>query len=194
MIHLARQRCCRWFQRRPAAEQTSAKEHTIYHKEEAMSQQACVVQINVNSAGGVPKHPVARALLTYEGVQGDRQNDRKNHGGPLRAVSLYAIECIDALRAEGHPISAGSTGENITLRGLDWATLKPGDRLIIGERVRIEITNYVAPCKTIAASFSDQQFKRVSQKVHPGWSRLYARVLIEGTIHVGDAVDWDFGL
>ena len=29
---------------------------------------------------------------------------------------------------------------------------------------------------------------RVAQKVHPGWSRLYARVLREGTVRTGDAV------
>jgi MOSC domain-containing protein YiiM len=36
--------------------------------------------------------------------------------------------------------------------------------------------------------FRDGEFKRVSQKLHPGWSRLYARVLREGTIQIGEPV------
>jgi len=31
---------------------------------------------------------------------------------------------------------------------------------------------------------------RVAQKVHPGWSRLYARVLREGSVQIGDAVSF----
>ena len=37
-------------------------------------------------------------------------------------------------------------------------------------------------------SFKDGEFARVSQKRHPGWSRVYARVLVEGTIRQGDPV------
>jgi len=35
-------------------------------------------------------------------------------------------------------------------------------------------------------SVSDGGVVRVSEKVHPGWSRFYARVLKEGTLRVGD--------
>ncbi len=28
----------------------------------------------------------------------------------------------------------------------------------------------------------------MAQEAHPGWSRLYARVLVEGTVRVGDVV------
>jgi MOSC domain-containing protein YiiM len=44
----------------------------------------------------------------------------------------------------------------------------------------------VFPCKTIKASFIDGKFIRIAQKLHPGWSRVYARVLSEGQIHFGD--------
>jgi MOSC domain-containing protein YiiM len=91
------------------------------------------------------------------------------------------------LRAEGHPIDAGTTGENLTIEGLDWSALVPGVRLIIGE-AELEITSYVVPCRNITASFANGEFKRIGQNIHPGWSRLYARVLREGTVRVGDAV------
>jgi MOSC domain-containing protein YiiM len=148
-----------------------------------------LVQINVNPEGGVPKHAVPSARIHSEGVEGDRQRYLEFHGGPLRAVSLYSAEHIAALKAEGHPISPGSTGENLTISGLDWEALGVGDRLRIGAEVEIEITNHASPCENIGASFADGRFKRMSQKVHPGWSRLYARVLQPGTVRTGDAVE-----
>jgi MOSC domain-containing protein YiiM len=150
---------------------------------------ARVVQVNVNPDGGVPKYPVSSAEVTVNGVTGDRQRDRRNHGGPSRAVSLYSHDLIQALQAEGHAITPGSAGENLTIEGLDWPALQVGDRLRIGRRLRIEITGYAAPCENIIDSFAGGKFIRISQKVNPGWSRLYARVLDEGTVHEGDAVE-----
>jgi MOSC domain-containing protein YiiM len=149
-----------------------------------------VIQINVNPNGGVPKHAVASAEITVKGVRGDKQRDRRFHGGPQRAVSLYSYERIQALQAEGHPIAPGSTGENLTIGGLDWAAIDVGDRLRIGELV-IEITGYAVPCNNIGGSFADGLSKRISQKLHPGWSRLYAKVLAAAAVHAGDPVVWE---
>src|SRR5437899_862580 len=77
-----------------------------------------VHQINVSN-GGVPKHPVPEARITVDGVAGDCQRSPKIHGGPDRAVCLFSLEVIEALRAEGHSIAPGSSGENLTLAGLD---------------------------------------------------------------------------
>jgi len=145
-----------------------------------------VHSINV-SDGGVPKRPRAGAWIRTGGVEGDRQGDLRFHGGPDRAVSLYSWDLIQALRTEGHPIVPGAIAENLTLAGIDWASMRPGARLAIGE-VRLEITRYTSPCQKIAGAFRDGGFRRVSQKMHPGWSRLYARVLAEGRISAGDAV------
>ena len=136
----------------------------------------------------MPKTRVLQARITFAGVEGDRQRDRRFHGGPLRAVSLYSLELIENLQCAGHPIEAGSTGENLTLEGIDWSELRPGIGLRIGE-CELEITSYVVPCKKIAASFADGDFKRLSQKLHPGNSRVYARVLREGTVREGDEVE-----
>jgi MOSC domain-containing protein YiiM len=95
---------------------------------------------------------------------------------------------IEALRAEGHPIGPGSSGENLTLAGLDWVRVAPGDRLTIGEQVRLELTEYTTPCRLTAQWFTDGDFRRIAHEQHPGWSRLYARVLREGVVKTGDAV------
>ena len=145
-----------------------------------------LVSINT-SKGGVPKLPRPVCVITANGLEGDRQRDLEYHGGPLRAVCLYSQDLIAALQAEGHPIGAGTIGENLTVAGVSWSEMIPGATLDIGE-VRIELTAYAAPCNKIAASFRDRRMGRVAQKAHPGWSRLYARVLKQGTVRVGDRV------
>lgn len=144
-------------------------------------------QISI-SDGGVPKLPVAEARVTVEGVAGDRQRNLEAHGGVERAVCLFSLEVIESLQAEGHSIKPGSSGENLTIAGLEWAELKPGDRLRIGDTVRLEIVKYTEPCRFNAQWFQDGNFNRINQKKHPGWSRLYARVLAEGVVRPGDRV------
>src|SRR4051812_30932388 len=144
--------------------------------------------INVSN-GGVPKIARTAAAVRVNGVEGDRQRDLRNHGGPLRAVCLYSLELIRALQAEGHSIEVGSIGENFTLSGVPWEQMVPGATLEVGE-VQIELTRHAAPCKNLLPYFVGGKFVRVAQKAHPGWSRLYARVLREGTVQVGDAVSF----
>jgi MOSC domain-containing protein YiiM len=103
-------------------------------------------------------------------------------------LSLYSKELIDALRQEGHPIGAGTAGENVTVQGVDWNLVMPGVRVRLADSVLLEITSFTKPCKTIRDSFQGGAFVRISQKVHPGWSRVYAKVLQEGEIRTGDAV------
>jgi MOSC domain-containing protein YiiM len=139
------------------------------------------------SNGGVPKLAVESATVSEQGMEGDRQRNRRFHGGPARALCLYAQERIDGLVAEGHPIEPGAVGENVTIAGLPWEHVRPGARLDIGE-VEVEVTSYTSPCENIAGAFLDGRFVRISQKVHPGWSRVYVRVLRNGRIRVGDPV------
>lgn len=151
------------------------------------SHEGRIHQINV-SFGGVPKTPIAAGTVTTEGLDGDFHDDYRSHGGTMRALCLYTLEQIERLQAESHPIFPGSAGENITLAGIPLATLVPGARLSLGDAVLIEITEYTTPCKTIARSFGDGDFTRISQKVHPGESRVYARVLRGGEIRAGQPV------
>lgn len=57
------------------------------------------------SQGGVPKNYVFVVTVMGDRIEGDDQANKKYHGGPDRAVCLFSQERIDALRAEGHPIS-----------------------------------------------------------------------------------------
>jgi MOSC domain-containing protein YiiM len=140
------------------------------------------------SNGGVPKRAVVEAHVRVGGLEGDWQKNRKHHGGPDRAVCLYALERIEALRAEGHPIAPGDVGENVTTVGLEWSRVVPGVRLQLGATCVLEITSYTEPCRTIRHAFSDGRSERIGQDRHVGWSRVYARVLTEGTVHTDDLI------
>ena len=144
-------------------------------------------QVNV-SDGGVPKLPVEAARITTNGVEGDRQASETVHGGPHRAVSILGIEAIRRVAAEGHPIGPGTTGENLTTEGFDVSALPVGTRLAIGEEVVLEISQPTNPCRTIRHSFADLRFGRLSMQAHPSDSRMYARVLREGTVRPGDPI------
>jgi len=147
-----------------------------------------IFQINL-SGGGVPKLGQLQAEVAFEGLLGDRHRNLESHGGPERALCLYSLERILALQLEGHPIIPGAIGENLTLTSLDWSLVVPGARLHLGESVLAEITRYTTPCSNIAPYFTHNDISRVSHKTHPGWSRLYARVLQPGMLTVGDRVE-----
>ena len=57
----------------------------------------------------------------------------------------------------------------------------------VGDAI-LEVTGFTKPCQTIRDSFMHERFIRLSQKHYPGWSRVYARVLREGMVRVGDKV------
>jgi MOSC domain-containing protein YiiM/catechol 2,3-dioxygenase-like lactoylglutathione lyase family enzyme len=141
-----------------------------------------------SSKGGVPKLPLEVAEVTELGVAGDRQAQLGIHGGPKRALCLFALELIEELRAGGHPIVPGGAGENVTTAGIDWSLMRPGRRLLLGDRVRIELTGFAAPCRTIAHNFADGYFNRISEQIAPGRSRVYAKVLEAGTLRPGDRI------
>jgi len=146
---------------------------------------ARIVQLSVSN-GGVPKEAVESARVTALGLEGDAHRNREHHGGPDRAVCLFAMEAIRGLQAEGHPVVPGGLGENVTLEGLDWSAVQPGTRLRLGADVLLEVTRYTTPCFNIRPAFRDGDYSRVSQKRHPGRSRVYARVLETGTLRRGD--------
>src|SRR4051812_30110341 len=104
------------------------------------------------SRGGPLKESVFEALITEQGIAGDHQSDPRHHGGPDRAVVLFSLDRIRDLQREGHSISVGTIGENLTLSGVDWVSVRPGTELTIGA-VRLRVTRYANPCHKIAGAF-----------------------------------------
>jgi MOSC domain-containing protein YiiM len=137
------------------------------------------------SDGGVPKRALRDAEVTAHGLSADKHAHPQIHGGPNAALCIFSLERILVLQAEGHPIFPGSAGENLTLAGLDWELVTPGKRLRLGDNVLVEITRFTTPCATIADSFAHGERNRILDTEHPGWSRVYAKVLQAGHIRVG---------
>lgn len=146
-----------------------------------------IFQINL-SDGGVPKLAQRQAEVTLRGLAGDRQRNTRVHGGPDRALCLFSLERILDLQGEGHPVFPGAMGENLTLSGIDWERVEPGICLRLGDQVAVEVTKYTLPCNNLVPYFMDGEYGRVSPSLHPGWSRVYARVLQPGWIKTGDRV------
>ena len=144
-----------------------------------------VVHIQI-SRGGVPKRPVPRAVVGPLGLEGDAVAHPQVHGGPERALCLFADELIERFRAEGHPIRPGDLGENLVLRGLDWTALRPGSVLRLGAEVEIELTKPTTPCAAIGGAFTGGDFSPIDPERHPGQHRWYAKVRRGGPLAEGD--------
>ena len=152
----------------------------------APRQKGLVTQVSASS-GGVPKRALLHAVIGRRGLEGDQQAERRHHGRPWQAVCLWSAEVIDDLRAEGHSVHPGAAGENITVSGIDWATIRPGVRVQVGTALT-EISSFAEPCSKNAQWFVGGNFRRMHHGLHPGWSRAYAWVLDPGAVAPGDAV------
>lgn len=139
------------------------------------------------SGGGVPKVSVPVAEIGPAGVVGDVQGNRRNHGRPWQAVCLYSAYLIATLRDEGHPVTAGGTGENVTISGVDWSRMRGGLTITIGD-VELRTSSPAAPCHKIGDCFTDRHWNRIDHVERPGWARWYASVLRGGTVAPGDTV------
>ena len=149
-----------------------------------------VASVNI-SPGGVPKLPVDEAWVGVRGLAGDGHNEPEpSHGGPDKAVSLYSVESIARVAADGHTAFPGAFGENLTLEGVEMGDLDVGTRLQIGARgLLIEIVEHAQPCQTLGHWFEGRHIARISGKTHPEDARWYARVVNEGPVRAGDVVE-----
>ena len=148
-----------------------------------------VASVNV-SRGGVPKLPVAEQWVGRLGLTDDRHNEPEPmHGGPDQAVSLYSMEAIARVAADGHTAFPGAYGENLTLEGIELDSITSGDRLAIGDGgLVIELTKRAEPCQTIAHWFVNRRIVRINSRRHPADARWYARVIAEGPVHPDDRI------
>ncbi|MED5230793.1 MAG: MOSC domain-containing protein [Candidatus Thermoplasmatota archaeon] len=150
---------------------------------------AVVHSINISTEGGVPKLPIDKAKIEFAGVEGDfnRFRTEKKNGVGTRAVTLFSLEQIQKLKKEGHAIDVGTTGENITVEGVDWSALSVGTRMMVGEAM-LELSEPTAPCSKIGKSFINGAFSRIDHELELGWSRWSASVIEEGRVEVGSQV------
>lgn len=140
-----------------------------------------VLSINI-SKGGIPKLPVPSVRLSAAGLEGDG-HDHEKHRTPVQAVCLQDIEKLNGLREEGYPVEAGTTGENLTMSGLHVNHLPVGTILRFSGGVVMELTKVRKPCYVL-----DAINPKLKEDI-AGRCGLYARVLQEGMLHIGDRVE-----
>jgi MOSC domain-containing protein YiiM len=154
-----------------------------------------IVQVNI-SPGGLPKRPILVGQIEPLGVVGDGHSHPQFHGGPRKAILLIASEVIEELAAKGYPVYAGALGENLTTRGFDIHSVRPGDRVRAGGAV-LEITTPRVPCYQIEVygdgigrEIFDKQVKALDT-ASPRWgmSGLYCSVVEPGPVGPGDPIE-----
>ena len=153
-----------------------------------------IVQVNI-SLGGLPKRALAGGFLSPLGVEGDRHNHPRFHGGPRKAVLLIAAEVVDELAAAGYPVFYGALGENLTTRGLDWRGWREGQQFRAGGAL-LELTQIRVPCAALDVygpalrqEIYDDRVK-AGDPGSPRWGRsgFYARVLAPGPVRPEDII------
>ena len=134
------------------------------------------------------KQPVdGRVGVNGINVEGDRQADRRVHGGPDKAVYAYASEDTAWWEGElGRALGPGALGENLTTEGVDVTNARIGERWAIGTTV-LEVCQPRLPCFKLGIRYDDPQMvKRFALARRPG---AYLRIVTEGEIGAGDAIE-----
>jgi MOSC domain-containing protein YiiM len=119
-------------------------------------------------------------------LDGDGQADRRLHGGPDKAVYAYATEDYEWWSAQlGHPVDAGTFGENLTTTGLDLGALTIGSRWHVGSTV-LEVAQPRQPCFKLGMRMGDADFvEHFGAAGRPG---AYLRIVDEGDVGAGDEI------
>jgi MOSC domain-containing protein YiiM len=138
---------------------------------------------------GIVKAPVAgRVHVGRVNLDGDGQADLRVHGGPDKAVYAYPAQHYDAWARElgRDDLAPGFFGENLTVEGVDEEDVLVGDRFRIGTTL-LEVSQPRIPCFKLGLRVGDPQFLRPF--LESGRSGFYLRVVEEGDIAAGDAVE-----
>ena len=141
---------------------------------------------------GIYKEPVAGPVQAGKlTLEGDRQVDHRYHGGEHKAVYAYPYEHYSywAEQLGRDDFSYGQFGENFTTEGVLETDVHIGDRFRIGEAL-VEVTQPRVPCFKLGMKMEDPRFVQVF--LRSGLSGFYLRVLEEGQVEAGNAIEREF--
>lgn len=130
---------------------------------------------------GFFKQPVVgKVRLGKTGLEGDGQADRKNHGGPDKAVCVYSIDHHPAwLEDIEIRFPSGGFGENFSVSGAIESEVCVGDIFSVGP-ARLQISQPRQPCWKLGRRWQRPDLPTIVEtNGRTGW---YFRVLRAGLI------------
>jgi MOSC domain-containing protein YiiM len=149
------------------------------------------------------KNSQLSVTISVHGIEGDYNHYRTIalQSTPNRAVSILTEDSMIFLRSVYPTSQNGDLGENLTFGGLKYSDLMVGVILLLGETVRLQITEPIEPCANLCklpyinsdALKPKQRIIRCHEflqklDVSDGLRGWYAKVLNPGLVHVGDVV------
>jgi MOSC domain-containing protein YiiM len=137
------------------------------------------------------KKPVAGPLFLGKiNLVGDAQGDLKNHGGPDKAICVYAHEHYAYWQRHFGlaELPAGAFGENFTTEGCFESNLCIGDTFAVGSagEVVVQVSQPRQPCWKLARRWQVADMAVQVQGI--GYTGWYFRVLQEGFVQPGDSL------
>jgi MOSC domain-containing protein YiiM len=134
------------------------------------------------------KSPVeGRVAVRGVNLVGDEQADRSVHGGPDKAVYAYALEEAQAWERElGRELGEAAFGQNLTTQGVEVSGAVIGERWRVGTAL-LEVAQPRQPCYKLGLRIGEPGFVR--QFAHGGRPGAYLRIIEEGDLGAGDAID-----
>ena len=132
---------------------------------------------------GIYKTPVAGRVRVHRlGLEGDVQVDQRVHGGIDKAVYIYPHEHYahwEKLLSR-KDFAFGQFGENLTTIGLLEDDVRVGTALL-------QVTQPREPCFKLMTKMNDSTFGQPF--LASGRTGFYLRVLEEGEVSAGDAIE-----
>ena len=136
------------------------------------------------------KHAVSGPIpLSATGLEGDRQAEKKYHGGTEKAIYAYASEYYPdwQKRVGDIELIPGNFGENILYEGYLDDVISPDDIFRIGDEVLIQAVQPRIPCFKIGMRFNDASL--TPDFIQACKYGVYFRVLRTGLIQAGDSIE-----
>lgn len=144
-----------------------------------------VFSLNQSGAKGVAKLPVKEGYLKEGwGLLGDAHSGKWH-----RQISFLSWESIESQntcpriqKSESEGLKPGDFAENITTQGLDLTNLRVGDKIEIGDKIKVKVTQIGKECHVRCTIY-----KKVGKCIMPKQG-IFAEVLKGGKVKVGDEI------
>jgi MOSC domain-containing protein YiiM len=122
------------------------------------------------------------------GIAGDEQVDRRNHGGPDKAVLVYSADHLPFWREQLKlpEMAGGAFGENLTMAGSIEEDVCIGDIWSAGD-VELQVTQPRQPCWKMSRRWNVPTLAQ--QVIASGLCGWYLRVLRGGLLSAGDPIN-----